>query len=345
MKVLVIQTAFLGDVLLSIPLLERVKQYYPDSKLTLLCRKGLGEIFRELKICDEVIELNKKNRREFSTTLFELRKTKFDLLLCPHQSYRSAFMAYQIRAKIKIGFKEWWNLFIFNRGVKRNMDLPDALRQLSLFTLVDPKVKEAIKEYQTTKVIPDLANMGLQTRIRAHPRYSEILKEFAIPSGAAFIAPGSVWATKRWTPEGFRAVSAEVAKTTPVVFVGAPDEAALCEEISKPVSNSQNLAGKTSLLELLVLFTEGSFLLSNDSGAMHMASVAELPTVAIFGPTVPSFGYQPWQKRALIVENVNLKCRPCGKHGHNKCPIGTHECMTSISSEMVLSAIRTLPKA
>lgn len=338
MKILVIQTAFVGDVLLSIPTLLRLKSLYPDSELTLVCRKGLGEIFRELKLADIIVDLNKRDKKEFQRTFQELRSKKYDLLLCPHQSYRSALMAFRIPARLKIGFKVWWNSFIFDKSIIRQWKTPDALRQLSLVGLIDEESEKAVKQYKGE--IPMLGRMGLRDRILKHPRYQEILSKYKLPVGSVFVAPGSVWNTKRWTMEGFRKLAKSV--TSPVVFIGSPDERELCSEISKDVPGSLNIAGQTSLFELLVLMTEGQVLVSNDSGAMHLGSVAELPTVAVFGPTVLGLGYQPWQKRSIVVENKELKCRPCGLHGHKKCPIGTHECMTSISYTHVLNAMKSL---
>lgn len=346
MKILVIQTAFLGDVLLSIPTLLRLKFLHPNSEVTLVCRKGVGEIFRELRISDIVTEINKKNKEDFKKTFSELKKNSYDLLFCPHESYRSAFMTMQINAKEKIGFKDWWNPFLFTKSIKRNMDLPDALRQMSLLSLIDVESKSVIETYLKHKKIdgkiPGIAKMGLRNRILGHPKYNSIIQKFNIPNKSVFLAPGSVWNTKRWTAEGFTQAALGLSKNNPIVFVGSPDERDLCQEISSGVPNSLNYAGKTSLFELLVLMSTGKLLICNDSGSMHLGSVSELATVAVFGPTVLSLGYEPWQEKALVVENKNLKCRPCGKHGHDKCPIGTHECMKSISSEAVLEASKNL---
>jgi heptosyltransferase-2 len=339
-KILVIQTAFLGDVLLSIPTLLRLKTLYPQSELTLLCRKGVGEIFKELKIADVVVEVNKKNKSDFSNTLKNLKKNFYDLLICPHQSYRSAFIAFQIKAKIKIGFKSWWNFFIFNKIIARNMKLPDALRQLDLLQF-DIESQKAILDYKSNLKIPKLGQMGLKSRVLSHPRYMDVIKKFNLNKDSIFISPGSVWNTKRWTKEGFEKLAQKLINES-VVFIGSQDERPLCAEISAKVPNSKSIAGDTTLFELLILMTQGKILVSNDSGAMHLGSVAELPTVAVFGPTVLELGYQPWQEKALVVENKELKCRPCGKHGHQKCPIGTHECMKSISSDKVLESIHKL---
>lgn len=339
-KILVIQTAFLGDVLLSIPMLLRLKEMHPKAQLTLLCRKGVGEIFKELRLADNVVEINKKDKQEFSMTFSELKKTSYDLLICPHESYRSAFITIQIKAKIKIGFKEVWNFFVFNKKIERDMKLPDALRQLSLLGVIDNQSKRAIEEYKRTSKIPELGRMGIRNKILAHRRYIDIIQKFNIGRNSIFISPGSVWNTKRWTTEGFVRAASSLIENNPIVFIGSQDEKDLCSEISQQVSGSKNLAGQTSLFELLVLMTIGKVLISNDSGAMHMGSAAELPTVAVFGPTVLELGYQPWQEKAVVVENKELKCRPCGKHGHMKCPIGTHECMKSISSHSVVEMVQ-----
>jgi heptosyltransferase-2 len=76
----------------------------------------------------------------------------------------------------------------------------------------------------------------------------------------------------------------------------------------------------------------------NDSGAQHLAGLVGTPTVSIFGPTVPQQGFVPWNPNVQLIENKNLKCRPCGKHGPESCPIGTHECMNSIKPDQVLSS-------
>jgi heptosyltransferase-2 len=342
-KILVIQTAFLGDLLLSIPMLLRLRELYSDAEITLLCRKGLGEVFKELKLANLVVELNKKNKSEFSETISNLKKNSYDLLICPHESYRSAFITLQIKAKEKIGFKELWNFFVFHKSIERDMKLPDALRQLSLLSLIDKESKRAIEEYKKNPdKIPEISKMGIRNKILAHLKYVEILQKFNIPRNSVFIAPGSVWNTKRWTAEGFAQTAKTLSEKNPIVFIGSPDEKVLSEDISRQVPGSKNLAGETSLLELLVLLTIGKLLVCNDSGAMHLASVAELPTVAIFGPTVLDLGYEPWQEKAIVVESKDLKCRPCGKHGHEKCPINTHECMKSISSREVLENIKKI---
>lgn len=161
-------------------------------------------------------------------------------------------------------------------------------------------------------------------------------------SRRVFLAPGSVWATKRWTVDGYATLArALLADGYQVELVGSGGERELCDGIAAQVPDLKNHAGKTSLSELVALFRTGAVLVCNDSGAMHAAAVAGLPTVAIFGPTVLAQGFRPWQNRALVVQR-ELGCRPCGKHGAKQCPIGTHECMKAITADDVRRAFDRL---
>jgi len=157
-----------------------------------------------------------------------------------------------------------------------------------------------------------------------------------------FIAPGSVWPTKKWTLNGFTELASELKrKHFLVILIGSPQESELCQKIADNVSGTVNLAGKTSLFESAWLLQRGQLLIANDSGASHLAAVVGLPTIAIFGPTTSQFGYRPWQNKAMVVE-ADLACRPCGVHGGEFCPIGTHDCMQIITAQDVLLAVKEL---
>ena len=129
-----------------------------------------------------------------------------------------------------------------------------------------------------------------------------------------------------------------------IVVLGAPDERDLCDKVQKQIPNSFSFAGHLSVLESMMIISKAKGLICNDSGAMHMASVVDCPSVAVFGPTVQELGYKPWNPKAIVVEDKNLLCRPCGQHGGRFCPISTHQCMKSIDpltvSKQALSLFR-----
>jgi heptosyltransferase-2 len=352
-KVLILQTAFLGDLLLSIPLVKRIRKRFPNHLITLVCRNGCGDIFRELSLVDQVFEVNKSCKPEYRQLIQDLKKQNYDYIFSPHYSFRTNWIVRGLKANFKVGFENFWNKFFLTHKIKRNLNLPDALRQLQLIAPFDKEVSLGIEEYLDKRMqiqtldlnhlnpsqnripVPSFANMCLKSELSKHPQYEEILKAYQNTQHAVFLAPGSVWNTKKWTEEGYRKVAQSYSN---VVLIGSPQERDLCDRICSGMKNVQNIAGRPSLFELFVILTKARLVICTDSGAMHMASVAGASTVAIFGPTVLEIGYQPWQDRALVVENKNLNCRPCGKHGPQKCPLGHHNCMKSISAEQVISA-------
>lgn len=359
-RILFNQTAFLGDLLLSIPTLNNLKRIFPNGNITLICRKGTASLAQELKLADQIFEVDKKNSDSLKALKKNIKTQSYDIAISPHESTRSALFMWNVKAECKIGFYRWWSSWIYNKTIPRNMSLPDALRQLSLLSELDEVIKQAIVSYSQSKgnfgklrvdslsdrlKVPALAFMGLKNRIQSHRSIESeqsVICKYPQVKDAIFIAPGSVWETKKWTLDGYVELSKKLAHNNQIILIGSPDEKSLCDKIQNEVPSALNLAGRTTLFELLCLMTEGKALVCNDSGSMHLGSVAELPTVAIFGPTVLEIGYQPWQDKALVVENTRLNCRPCGLHGHKVCPIGTHECMKSISANEIISSLGIL---
>lgn len=363
---LIIQTAFLGDLLLGIPLFKNLRRVEPGDKITLLCRRGLGDFMLAMKLVDEVIEVDKKDRESWRKAVGILKARRFDWLICPHESPRSTWLARSIRAEHKVGYRHWLSFVAFHHRVRRPMELPEALRQLALLEPMDPGWKQRLDEFAKKQLaaggqgpgnellpVPDWASMEipLLSRIRKEfqtsrrltslsPRGRKVAEELNLDRPLAFLAPGSVWATKMWTASGFKEVGRILTNEGfQAVFMGGGSERPLCEKIAREVPGSKVIAG-TSLFESAELLALGSLFIGNDSGATHLAAAAGVPTVSIFGPTILEFGYRPWQSRAKVVQVPPgaLRCRPCGKHGPRKCPIGTHECMTKIDAKSVIDA-------
>ncbi len=270
------------------------------------------------------MEVKKGDGSNWQDVKTELYKLKFNKIVSPHQSMRTALLVRQLDAKIKIGFKRFWNFFAFTQRVSWRKDLPEALRLLMLLENINIK-----KNYlQISAEIPE----GSSLQLEDDPQSRENI---------VFLAPGSEWNTKRWTPEGYTEVARYfLAKGFRVKIVGTKAESSIAETILAKAKGCENLCGQTTLSELYQIFRTGKLLVSNDSGAMHMATVAGLPVVAVFGPTVLEFGYRPWTTNAVVVQN-QLSCRPCGLHGSQKCPIGTHECMKGIGAKKVIDAALT----
>jgi heptosyltransferase II len=362
---LIVHTAFLGDVLLGIPLVRAMKNAWPEDRLTVLVRKGVGSFFREAGVVDDVIEVEKSSGASWRAAKKELNSREFQLVVCPH-----ALLVAGLRAKKKIGFEKFYNSFAFDVRIPRPLHLPEALRQLSLLSGEVSTIAPLIAAFEMSQVaaggqgprkgrlVPPAPGADMQVaslvaireafeaggdwRSLSSPGARKLAEELGVGiKPLVVLAPGSVWKTKMWTTAGYVEVAkAWMARGARVAIFGAPSEAALAAEIAE-ASGAISIAGRTSLFESAQILALAEFLVCNDSGAMHLGSTAGTPTVGIFGPTVLEFGYRPWTDRAKIVQ-VDLDCRPCGKHGAKKCPIGTHACMKGISSATVLAAVDDL---
>jgi heptosyltransferase-2 len=159
------------------------------------------------------------------------------------------------------------------------------------------------------------------------------------------LAPGSIWATKRWPAAHFVGLAKLLVDAGwALALIGGTQDRSLCDQISDAVGGKHalNAAGALNLLQSAELIRRSDALVSNDSAPMHLASAMRVPVVALFGPTIPGFGFAPLGPRDIVVERRSLSCRPCSIHGGTKCPIGTFECMIAISPGEVFRAVESL---
>jgi heptosyltransferase-2 len=320
-------------------------------EITLVCRKGFGKLLLELRLVDQVYEIKKGHRESYQTALVDLSREKFDLLLCPHESVRSALFSFQIAATEKIGFERWWNRVFFSRRIVKDASLPESLRQMSLLSDTDFELKKSISEFARNEL--DWVSQGHETlspvpawaspEVSIPTPFPELASKYGIAEKFVCLFPGSVWKTKQWTELGFTQIGkACIAEGLQVLIMGGPGEELLTQRIHQTMGPALNLTAQTSLNESLAILARAQLVITNDSAGQHLAALAKTPTVSIFGPTVLDFGFRPWSSRAIVVENRELSCRPCGMHGHHRCPIGTHECMESIKADKVMEKVRLL---
>lgn len=323
-KSLIIQTAFLGDLILTEPLIRIVRERLKIIPFVLI-RKGLEEL---MKFMDGVEVITIKKGLNLSGTLSILRKVMkegFDFVFSPHRSFRSALIARGAINAVKIGFSNSEGFWFYDMVVPYEGE-HEVKRILSLLTPV---------EKENFGIIPP----ALRIREIDIENGRRILKTKGIEEGFIAVFPGSKWNTKRWLPEGFVGLIHLLKKSgfSPVIF-GSADERELCEKIAKE-TGVKNLAGETSIEELPLALFHARAIISNDSAPVHLASALDKPVVAIFGPTHPSLGFYPLSKKSAIVQNEEIPCRPCGLHGGRSCPEKHFLCMKTISYHQVYSAL------
>ncbi len=338
--------------------MKKIKELWPDQKLILVCRKGVGEFFLKTQMVDEVLEIQKNDGESYRKALRALKETEIDRVISPHESVRTAFFVQKLKAKQKIGFAKPWNGFFFSNRISKNHDLPEVIRQLTLLQGIDESLRGKIQKYSEEanphglakngklSATPEWASMNLRAFYSRHKNdivqaLAKVnLNEITLSKSVAFF-PGSVWATKRWTEEGFIQIGQSLSNQgVPIIIMGGPGEEELCARIAKQIPEALDICARTSVYEAALILSKVAALVGNDSASMHLAATAETPSVVIFGPTVLEFGFRPWQDHAYVVEKQGLTCRPCGKHGHNKCPIKTHLCMKQISQDEVLAKLQ-----
>lgn len=154
-------------------------------------------------------------------------------------------------------------------------------------------------------------------------------------------APGSAWGTKRWPffPELARLVAGDFQ----IVVIGGEAEASLAAniQIAAP-GKTVDATGELSVLASAELIRRAVAIVSNDSAPMHLASAMNTPTVAVFGPTVPEFGFGPLADSRMVAGVNHLDCRPCDRHGPQRCPLGHWRCMRELSAEQIHALLKTL---
>ena len=155
------------------------------------------------------------------------------------------------------------------------------------------------------------------------------------------LAPGSVWATKRWPY--FRELARELRDVGRVVVVGGDADRDLALEIVGAMNGQAiDATGRLSLLASAELIGRSALLVTNDSAPLHLASAMNTPTIAVFGPTVPEFGFGPLAEQSIVVGHTGLTCRPCDRHGPQRCPLGHWRCMREIMPDAVAVLARSL---
>jgi lipopolysaccharide heptosyltransferase II len=337
-NVLILQTSFLGDTVLTLPLISEVRRRFPVKKLSVLCLPLSGELLADHPAIDEIITDDKRNAdrgwRGLRRTADRLKEKKFTLALTPHKSLRSALILYFAAIPHRIGFRESRGWFLFQQRAERNPTLHDVERNLSVlrvFGLLPEQCQRAVE---------------LPVSVAARDTVEQKLRALGVTENDFIVglSPGSVWPTKRWSTTGFAALIRllRLKYDCQVLLFGGAEDAGVVEDIQGRCGGAAvNLVGRIGLRELAAAISRCRVFITNDSAPMHIAVARKIPTVALFCATTPELGFYPYSNDAIVVQK-NLSCRPCGSHGGRRCPLGTEDCIRGITPDAVLRAVEKL---
>lgn len=324
---LIIQTASIGDVILSTPVIEKIHKNFPDCRIDFLLKKGNEPLFNQHPLLKRVYIWDKGNGKykNLLKILKEVRHVNYDLVVNIQRFSSSGLFTIFSNAKRTIGFnKNPFSLF-FSKRIKHLIGngMHEIERNLILVEDFTCNCKPGVKLYPSQH---DFAKMS-QYKTKKY----------------ICIAPTSLWFTKQFPEPKWIEFVSLIPDDIYVYFLGSKSDAEFCDNIIKGsgLKNALNLAGKLSLLETSALLKDAFMNYVNDSAPMHMASAMNAKTVAIFCSTIPEFGFGPLSLDSTIIQiEEKLDCRPCGLHGYQKCPEEHFKCALNIQTAKLVEKLK-----
>jgi ADP-heptose:LPS heptosyltransferase len=317
-KILIIQTAFIGDAILATPIIEKINRFFPDAQLDFLLRKGNESLFKNHPHLHQVLVWNKQDSKykNFFKLLKIIRLERYDLVINPQRFLSTGVLTAFSKAKHKVGFRKNPMSVFFNTKLPHELDgTHEVERNLSLIRhLTDDN-------FEMPKLYPSIQNIQ---KIKELLRNSNIHAQNFIT-----IAPTSVWFTKQLPAEKWVAMIQKLPKNLTVLLIGGSSDFDTCESIKKTLNSTNifNICGNLNLLESAALMSFATMNYANDSAPIHIASAMNAPMTAVFCSTIPKFGFTPLSDNHKIIETKEkLDCRPCGLHGKKACPKGHFKC-------------------
>jgi heptosyltransferase-1 len=365
-KILLIKLSAVGDVVHTIPVLNKLRRRYPMAQLDWLVTPAIAELLRHHPAITNIIEFEREAWStpwrltpfaSYARLAANLRAAAYDLVVDIHGQFRTAALTLATGAPARIGFdrpraRVWdasprkfpeqarkhawqgaregsWLAYTHHIPVP-TLDLHAVDRYLNVGPILGLDKEPADFSFP----IPQSASSRIDSLLR---RYGTDRREILI------IAPGTIWETKQWGSEKFARVAGHfLSKGFAVVLIGSQRERIVCEEVAALTPGAINLAGMTALSELAALIRRSAISITNDSGPMHLAVALDRPVVSIFGPTDPVW-IGPY-RRADAVLHVDLECSPCYLRRLKHCRYD-HACMRNVSPPAVIERAESILSA
>ncbi len=332
-SILIIRLSSIGDVLLTTPLIRILKNYYPDSRIDFMTTKINFDLLKFNPNINILIEYDKSlsinEILKFKDNI--IKESNYDLIIDLQNNLRSKILTSAVQAHVyKFNKRRLYKikLVYFKYKVKDYLQIPDLY----------------VNSLNELSILPD--GLGLEfwlkkdLKNKTYP-FKEILTSNILKIA---IAPGAHHFTKRWTKEKYIELCKELVNKyySNISLIGGSEDEKLCQEICDSVgTNCQTFAGKISLLDSAEIINDSDLTITNDTSIMHISAARQVPTVAIFGSTIPEFGFSPYMVNNRIVQN-DMKCRPCTHIGKKKCPKGHFNCMNTIEVNAVMEAVQSI---
>jgi len=333
-KILVIQTAFPGDAILTLPLIQELKKKRPEYLIDVLCIPLTAEIFLASPHVNSVFPFDKKDKQKsvfaFINFIKKLKSNNYEIVYSPHRSLRSALIALNLSAMETYGFENSSLKFAFKHTVKYDPAAHEVKRNLEFM--------ESDYSDDKWKIIPEI-RVTAESKKKVQIFFSENkINKFIT------VAPGSVWETKKYPLEYLKEIiNYFISRKYQIILVGGAKDKLLCEDLRN--GNEEvvyNAAGDFSFIETVEILKGTSLLICNDSAPTHLGMCADIPVLTIYCSTASKFGFYPYNNKSAYISIDNLLCKPCGVHGYDHCPTGTFDCAKLLLPNLVIEKAEKL---
>ena len=365
-RILLIKFSALGDVVHSIPVVNKLRRRYPSAEIDWLLRPAFAELIAHHPAVSHAIPFPRRRwagpwrgqgspLAGLARLLSRLRSRHYDLVVDLQGQLRSAILTLATGADVRIGFdrprpeirrmsarelpaEAWKHCW---QGAREGAWLAYS-HHIALPTIDLHAVDRYLCLGPMLGLDPDAPDFSFVIPADALARVGPLLSGGGVggpleQSAPIVLAPSTRWETKHWRSEGFGEVARYfVAKGRPVALIGSAEERVACDAIAAAVPGTVNLAGRTSVPELAALLRRCAVCVTNDSGPLHLAVALDRPVVSMFGPSDPLW-IGPYRRPDAVV-SANLPCSPCYLRELSRCPY-QHACMRQISSETVIERI------
>jgi len=332
-KILIIQTAFVGDVILATGLSAKLKKFFPESKISFLVRKGNEALISENSSVDHVLVWDKRNSKyvHLIRLIREVRRENFDLVVNVQRHFSTGLITVLSQANMTIGFKSNPLSKFFTKSVLHEFPSITGIHEIQrnnelIASLTDDEPQRPVLKFSA----------DVKLTVEKYKLVSYVT-----------IAPASVWETKQFPSEKWSQLIDKINPDLRVFLIGAPEDVSVCEEITKNSchNNISILAGELTLEQTAVLIKDAFFSFVNDSAPLHIASAYNTPVCSIFCSTLPEFGFYPLSDISVVIEiEEKLYCRPCGLHGKKSCPEKHFKCGVDIEVSSIIGKVNAALK-
>jgi heptosyltransferase II len=325
-KILVIQTAFIGDVVLATALIEKWHQFYPGDQIDFLVRKGNEGLLENHPFLHEILFWNKKENKKKNLFLLlkKIRSRKYDKVINLQRFAATGILTGFSKATERIGFDKNPFSFLFTKKISHHF-------------------KEGLHEVErNNKLIESFtdSNFNKPKLYPSSENEAEILPYSQSPYVCMF--PASVWFTKQYPEEKWIDLINQMPAQFKIYLLGGKTDMEMCGRImTKAINkNVEILAGKLNFLSSAALMKSAKMNYTNDSAPLHFASGTDAPVTAVFCSTVPEFGFYPISEKSFIVQtDISLPCKPCSLHGLRECPLRHFKCGFTIETRKLLETL------